>query len=161
MNKDFVYKRRLLKLADYGDTIPLKRFKFDVFAGVNWAGKPDLSCGAGACMLGHSTTIPSFQRLGLYMYRGKNSNSPMVGLKGGRTGPLGVQDVGRKIFGLEEAELDLLFIPSDHLIAESVMDLYHQEEHFGFTSLPSDSTAQQVSVQIRRFVEWKYGPSAI
>jgi hypothetical protein len=156
MNKDFVYKRRLLKLADYGDTIPLKRFDFAVFGGANWAGKPDLSCGTTACMFGHSTTIPSFRRLGLYMYRLYTGAHPMVGLKGGRTGYPGVLEAGQKIFGLYEAELELLFIPSDHLGGTS-MSTYQQKDYFGFASLPSDSTPQQVSAQIRRFVVWKYG----
>jgi hypothetical protein len=157
MNKDFVYKRRLLKLADYGDTIKPARFNFSQFAGSDWKGKPDLSCGTAACLFGHSSTIPSFRRLGLHMYRIYGSSHPWVGLKGGPTGYAGTVEAGRKIFDLSIEEFEFLFIPSDHLSDDSSLSLYGQEDKFGFTSLHSSSTAKQVSAQIRRFVEWKYG----
>lgn len=50
MNKQ-VSNNRLLKLAAFLDTVPPERFKYDTWAGEDWKGKPDLSCGTTACAL--------------------------------------------------------------------------------------------------------------
>lgn len=55
----------LLRLADFLDTLPSKRFDFNTWVGDDWKGKPDLSCGTTACALGWAATIPAFRKRGL------------------------------------------------------------------------------------------------
>lgn len=59
--------KRILKLADFMEKLPRKRFNFAVFVGENWQGKPDLSCGTYACAAGWATTLPLFRKLGLVL----------------------------------------------------------------------------------------------
>lgn len=63
--RNFVFYRRLNKLADFLETVPKERFRYDVWVGKDWKGKPDLSCGTRACAAGWATTMPEFRRLGL------------------------------------------------------------------------------------------------
>lgn len=58
---------RLITLAQYAETkIPDAQFYMGHWVDTyTWKGKPDLSCGTSACLMGHATTIPEFQALGL------------------------------------------------------------------------------------------------
>lgn len=51
-------KKRLLKLADYLETIPSKRLDMRIW-------RIEEYCGTVACALGHACDIPSFKRYGL------------------------------------------------------------------------------------------------
>ena len=62
-------KKRLLLLCRKLDKLQDKQFNYSVWVDKSWQGKPDLSCGAPACALGHATTIPSLRALGLRMRR--------------------------------------------------------------------------------------------
>lgn len=62
-------KKRLLLLCRKLDKLQDKQFNYSVWVDESWQGKPDLSCGAPACALGHATTIPSLRALGLRMRR--------------------------------------------------------------------------------------------
>jgi len=58
-------KRRLLKLAEFLEKLPRKRFNYRRWVGGDWGGAKDLSCGTNACALGWATTIPTLRRAGL------------------------------------------------------------------------------------------------
>lgn len=62
--------KRLLKLAEFLERLPRKRFNYATWVGDDWEGKPNLSCGTAACALGWATTIPSLRRAGLRLDRG-------------------------------------------------------------------------------------------
>ena len=63
--------KRLLKLAEFLRTVPVKRFDYTKWVGKDWKGSQNLSCGTTACALGWAVTIPSFRKAGL---RFKNSS---------------------------------------------------------------------------------------
>lgn len=63
--KNTTSNRRLLKLADFLEKLPRKRFDYGTWVGEDWAGKQDLSCGTTACAVGWACTIPAFRRAGL------------------------------------------------------------------------------------------------
>jgi len=46
-------------------TVPRRQFDYCQWAGEDWKGKKDLSCGTAACALGWATTLPSLRRVGL------------------------------------------------------------------------------------------------
>lgn len=50
-------KERLLKLADFLDTLDPNRFYYGSFVGDDWQGRPDLSCGTTACAVGWASTL--------------------------------------------------------------------------------------------------------
>ncbi len=82
MNK--TQARRLLKLADFLESLPRNRFCLERWVGRGWEGKPDLSCGTTACALGWATTIPEFRKLGVRMKKETRANAPGPGLVGRR-----------------------------------------------------------------------------
>ena len=57
--------KRLLKLADFLETVSRKRFYLAKWVGTTWAGKQDLSCGTTGCAMGWAATMSGFRRLGL------------------------------------------------------------------------------------------------
>ncbi len=126
------FKKRLLKLADFLDKLPPKRFDFGQWVGDDWGGKPDLSCGTTACALGWSCAMPEFRRLGLYL----NENGD-VALRG-HDYPDEVEASGF-IFGLSPEEHQRLFIPQ-------------RDPKCDVDQLPEDATAKQVAKHIRKFV---------
>lgn len=149
MNKDYIFKRRLLKLADHLDDVPRNKFDYNSYVGEDWGGKANLSCGTTACALGWATTIPSFRRLGLYLndnfdvdiknYNGLNSDmwgSPAI--------------AASIIFGLKENEFEYLFIPRDR-------DLNRTPPEFKGIKPGENATPKQVAKHIRQFVKRKYG----
>lgn len=91
-------KKRLLKLADFLQTVKPKRFDMGFFA------TGDLhECGTAGCALGWATMVPSFQKAGLYLDDGMS-----VRFKGSR-----VHDsfrVAEKFFDLTEREAENFFL---------------------------------------------------
>lgn len=133
------FAKRLLKLASFLDKLPRKRFNFTHWAGLDWQGKPDLSCGTTACAFGWSTTIPAFRRLGLRMYKHNYADDlsvPWIGMKGDHRYNAAPR-AAKAIFGLNYDEFTFLFIPT--------------------ISLPENASAKDVAKNIRRFVKHKYG----
>ncbi len=144
MDKGYIYKRRLLKLADFLDTVPEERFNFRKWVNNDWGGKADLSCGTQACALGWATTIPSFRKLGLRLIKNPIHDSIFKFVPGLKDfeydndrllGPS--QDACWKIFGLSSYEHDILFTE------DSGLDI-------------DDVTPKEVANNIRNFVEEKY-----
>ncbi len=91
-----VHAKRLLKLADFLDALPRKRFDF-----TEWSSDSDLhKCGTTACSLGWATAIPSFRRLGLRLINGLPAMPDS----------LAPYDVSRQLFGLEYEDHRHLFV---------------------------------------------------
>lgn len=57
--------KRLLKLAEFLDRLPPKRFDYSIWVGEDWQGAQDLSCGTTGCALGWAAAMPEFQKLGV------------------------------------------------------------------------------------------------
>lgn len=74
-----MHARRLLKLADFLETIPETRFDLRTWVGDSWKGKQDLSCGTTACALGWACTMPEFRKLGVRLKRGELKGPGIVG----------------------------------------------------------------------------------
>ena len=128
------YKKRLLKLADFLEALPRKRFYFGAWVGADWKGAQDLSCGTKACALGWAATMPTFRRLGLCLVRAEYSGG-YVGLKCTDGILRGSSSAAREVFGLDLSEFEQLFAPS--------------------ALLSPWATPRQVAKNIRDFVEEK------
>lgn len=136
---NYVYKRRLLKLADFLQELPRKRFDYGHWVGDNWGGAADLSCGTTACAWGWATTIPLFRKLGLRLkYRTKNSIAAYVGMI----------EVPKKF-------------DTPSAAASRILDLAYNEYLKLFVpghdkTLSYHATPKQVAKHIRNFVASKY-----
>ena len=130
-----VRAERLLKLAEFLEALPRKRFDYGKFIGEDWQGAPDLSCGTTACALGWAATMPEFRRLGLCVVEsGPYTNLGTVkDLKTGET----EESAALRIFGLDYHQADWLFIPG--------FDDEKQRPN-------ARATAKAVAKHIRRFV---------
>lgn len=133
MTKGYVYKKRLLKLADKLDWVHKHvphQFDYNQWIGLDWEGKADLSCGTSACALGWATTIKSFRRLGLRVPDNSHSdyNSKWA-------------EMGMEIFGLWEEGFRKVFVPSYSGLGREGGKLI---------------SAKQVASHIREFVKEKY-----
>lgn len=146
-------KKRLLMLADFLDNLPEERFDYSHWAGDNWGGKSDLSCGTTACALGWATTIPELAEAGLVMHRPAshhdNEEDPLVCLRA-RVGTIDPrfdclskfpEEAARQVFGLSKSEYEWLFIPNT----------FHKD-----VGSPSRyATAKEVATHIRKFAATK------
>ncbi len=142
MNKDYIYKRRLLKLADFLDKLPPDKFDFSKWVGNDWQGKPNLSCGTRACALGWGCTIPSFRKAGLVLKPNPDTYSDykfIPGLKGNESGLDGTYRAGRVIFGLVRSEFKRLFTTDSEI-----------------SHLNDNASSKQVAKEIRKFVKERY-----
>lgn len=153
MSKDYVYEQRLLKLAAHLDKVRPSRFDFARWAGDDWKGKANLSCGTTACALGLATTIPSFRRLGLRLFRRDGGfGKPWVGLTSD-TSERSAYNAAGHVFGVSAEEFEFLFLPNgqqEHTYAED------QEQKYGRTAPESKATPKEVAAHIRYFVKRKY-----
>jgi hypothetical protein len=160
-----VYRGRLLSLADFLDNLPPERFDLKVWVGKTWRGDADISCGTTACALGWASAVPEFQKLGLVL------------TDAGHGGPIhprirddeqvsfwdAVLNATNFIFGLNEDETNMLFVPTDDLNDEETSQ---EAEEQGLMSedvegsdgrLSRRATPRRVARHIRSFVELKYG----
>jgi hypothetical protein len=148
MNKDFVYKRRLLALADLLQKLPPKRFDYSHWVGDNWKGSADLSCGTTACAFGWATTMPSLRRLGLML---KSDSRCDIGgeVRLNRNGKfLTTEKAALEVFGLSYGEFEYLFVP----YSGRELTTYKLSESY----LGDHATAKEVAAHIRKFVNAKY-----
>src|ERR1700677_2224498 len=130
------YARRLLKLADFLDKLPPKRFDYGAFVGNDWKGKSDLSCGTTACALGWATTDKNLRKCGLKLVQ-------YYGLGGysGATVTNGNDECHKAAIGIlveTEEQAISLFLP--------------EEDSYAGAQIPEDSTAKQVAKHIRKQV---------
>lgn len=124
-----VHARRLLKLADFLETVPPERLNMSSWVGRDWQGDQGLSCGTTACALGWAATMPEFRRLGLRLraapaddggYGGHTSERwYYVGLERDRASVESrPKRAAMKIFGLDEDAFWRLFgCPEDYFEA--------------------------------------------
>jgi hypothetical protein len=124
-------KRRLLKLADFLETVPRKRFDFTSWVGENWKGDRELSCGTTACALGWATTMPLFRGLGLRL--AKSRWGPYVTL-GNMRKDKSSMIAAERVFDISYGDAEYLFVP-------------------GFSKLGHSATPKMVARQIRQFVK--------
>jgi len=149
MNKDFVYKRRLLALADLLQKLPPKRFDYSHWVGDNWKGSADLSCGTTACAFGWATTMPSLRRLGLMLkpdHRNELGGEVKLKRKSGKF--LSTERAALEVFGLSYGEFEYLFVP----YSGRELTAYKLPESY----LGDLASAKQVAAHIRKFVNAKY-----
>lgn len=171
MDLDHTFKSRLLRLADFLDTLDPARFNFDRWVGPDWQGRDDLSCGTTACGLGWATTIPEFRELGLRMMRNpRYVNYGFVGVtdsevRGDEGNPnwLHVTEATRRIFGLDEEQTTHLFTPCEIdicgcsepycVVCECVEE---DRENRNDYRLPKDAHPKMLARHIREFVNGEH-----
>jgi len=139
MNKGYIYKRRLLRLADFLDNLPEEKFDISSWVDNDWKGRANLSCGSTACSLGWAATIPAFRKAGLVMKRNKyDSNFKFIPVLKDMPGNIDNTFIaGKEIFGLSRGEFNHLFVPE--------------------YALTYNATPKQAAEHIRNFVLRKYG----
>lgn len=134
------HKRRLLKLADFLDSLPPRRFDYSSWTGLDYKPGQDLTahrCGTTACALGWACAMPAFRRLGAEL---DEDGSPR--LKGR---PYAYSEaVSEHLFGLTEDEHNYLFSPC----CEPPFDTDGWPD-----SPPDEATPKQVAKHLRLFVE--------
>lgn len=105
-------QKRILKLADFMEKLPPKRFNFLRWVGTDWKGAPDFSCGTTGCALGWATTMPFFRRLGLQM--GGVERVPTINgapIHSSFFSRLLVPSEMCELFGVSQDVFDQLFVP--------------------------------------------------
>jgi hypothetical protein len=135
----------LLQLADFlKQPTPSTHFDFGTWVGIDWAGKPDLSCGTSACALGWSTVlfphllslVKTAQGVGRVEYVGQQPDTTMHASIA----------AAMHAFGLQRWEAEYLFLPGEKPPEEYEYQLYR--------SPSENATAHQVAQHIRHFVQW-------
>jgi hypothetical protein len=128
----------LLALAALLESLPLGRFDYSEWVGMEWEGKPDLSCGTTACALGWATTIPSLAARGLRLQETCDGGSIEYGKWFGF-------DAAARFFQISWVEARYLFAPgaADPDPAEGVYNSYSPDKY---------ASARAVAIHIRRFV---------
>lgn len=147
MNPDPIYSQRLAQLADFLDNLPDDRFYYGTWAGSNWSGTEDLSCGSTACALGWATTIPEFRELGLRMIKAGSAATIMLegDMDSARSYWSKTLIACKKVFGLDNLEVEYLFTPDN-----AGEDLLLDEKHGARPR--ASASAKEVSNHIRKFL---------
>ena len=132
-------KRRLLKLANFLDTVPVRKFDMDYFVIKN--NQPDKilplkDCGTVACALGYAATcIPEFQRAGLTV-EPRDNGWPLYDKNGNYE--IGYE-AGEVFFNLNGDESKELFDP-----------FYYREGHKG-----PRSVARKIRALVKKYENQK------
>lgn len=125
--------RRLLKLADFLETVPRKNFDYNTLASEKWDGKQDfISCGTQACALGWAATMPSLRKVGLRLSLAD-----------------GLATVHLKTTSADVADGDDLYKATEEVFG---MDLDETDFIFNMYMGQPESTPKQVAKKIRKFV---------
>jgi hypothetical protein len=127
----------LLLLAEELETQSRIPFDYTHWAGVDWQGASDLSCGTSACAAGIATTMKEFQDLGLNLVC--IGGSPTVQLDDGCCGTRALASV----FEIPYEDASYLFIPSS------------QDPDSDSFSPATYASARDVAEHIRKYVEKK------
>lgn len=150
--KPHIYKNRLLKLADFLDTVPDERFNFRRWVSSNWDGKTPLHlCNTTACAFGWATAVPLFRKLGLRLGIIRDGAAVVYLVQEGLPGPYdgtdAAQSAAHEVFGLDHKEFDFLFFPWEET----------GDSMYGRNAPHYDASAVQLAEHIRFFVKNKYG----
>ncbi len=107
-------RERLLRLADFLDTLPPSKFNYGTWADTL---TPEGTCGTTACALGWAAQMPEFRELGLCLVN-SGWGCPTVCLEedvslvGGRAYRfVQTERAGMEIFDLKLGEFEYLFLP--------------------------------------------------
>lgn len=152
--KDYVAKRRLLKLADFLHALPRKFFDYGVYCTVKLNDGDPLQnaaeCGTTACAIGWAPALPFAKREGVkfsvqqYSYDrnddGNTAHDASFTINGVGSHAIAVAE---KLFGLSEDEFNSLFIPGEKAV--------------GCSGLPDTATPKALARHIRKFVAQRYG----
>jgi hypothetical protein len=163
MEKDEVYKGRLLLLADFLEKLEPERFYFNSWVGKSWAGHADLSCGTTACGLGWASAMPEFQALGLHLSNAGQEVPIHPRLREDKTGEFweATCRATEFIFGLNDVDTELLFVATEDETDEaSAVDddvLMSAEDEGKDGRLSRRATPKRLAQHIKSFVEYKYG----
>lgn len=132
-----VQKERLRSLGQFVESVQPHRFCFAHIVDINfWKGHKDLSCGTTACALGWMTAMTMFQELGVFLSQGGS-----LWIFNNEIESKDLNEVCFYLFGLNEAEVEYLFIPRDQ--ADTPDHLF----------LHRDATSTEVAQRILSFVE--------
>lgn len=106
---------RLLKLADFLDTVPPERFEYAVWASEATTDLRAPGCGTKACALGWATAIPEFAALGLRLAP-HHPGGPTVHF--GTDSPVHrefdcAQRAAMELFGIDGNGFHKLFVPNE------------------------------------------------
>lgn len=145
-------KRRLMLLVDKLRNLPRERFNYSLWAGDDWKGAKDLSCGTTACALGWATAVPELADAGLCLRRGLDrvyvslfDESLLGDCAQSHTAPF---RAACHVFGISKREADYLFIPEE----EPPDEMYNDAER----APNEEADAAEVADHIERFVELKW-----
>ena len=122
------HKNRLLKLADFLEALrPTKEKTFSMdYWSMSYRDDEGNICKTSACACGWATTIPSFRRAGLHLFRRQGNDGARLHYE--RRSGFGA---AMEFFGLNLKECYLLFSPEDY----------------------EDATPKMVARRIRRFIK--------
>jgi len=129
------HKRRLLKLCEFLEQLPRKRFDFSVVA-------KEHSCGTVGCAIGWTPAV--FPRLVKWLPAKKGKEIDVM-LTGGRRGHF-YTTVAKSLFGINHYQAEGLFTPYTYLrMGENFGD--------GIEGLPDKATPKQVAKRLRQFLK--------
>lgn len=142
-----VHKTRLLKLADFLEKLPRKKFNFNAVVLGDDRPNKTLSCGSQACAIGWCPVV--FPRLSEY-YNGKHPawRNRTIFVRSKKDPAIeDFEGVGQELFGLTYQESCALFDPG--------YGGYNARPDLGLKQTKADSTPKAVAKNIRLFVKRK------
>lgn len=149
-------RRRLLLLVEKLRSLPKGRFDYAHWAGDDWAGAKDLSCGTTACALGWATAVPEIAEAGLCLRRAYNNiyvsveDERLLGPNAGAPYNMS-RAAAQLVFGISGEDADFLFIPSERApewLGAGGDDYIEAPDE--------DASAEQVADHIEQFVALKW-----
>jgi hypothetical protein len=126
-------KERLLKLADFLETLPAERFRIRTWASPHFT---PTDCNTTACACGWATTIPEFADAGLKLE--KDCGELYLTYNGYKR-----SEAAARFFEISDYAAEYLFLPSED---------DSEDREF----LPGNASALDVATRIREVVERKY-----
>lgn len=139
---------RLLLLAEFLDSrVPAGRWNFRSVVGPEWRGGDLVSCGATACAIGWSATIPELAAAGMRLEPDSH----------GYLDAEAAFRASRAVFGITDEECDYLFVPDEDGWDEDgdPVGAWHFPDgdcNPGWRTLTSNASARSVADRIRSFV---------
>lgn len=130
---------RLIELANFLDSVPRKKFNYDMFCNGTAHELSDKQCNTAGCALGWACTMPTFEKLGLIL----NGNN--VTLKHDRN--YDSYEVAALVFGLTPEESKYLFLPG-----YQIKGYTREFEDDGENKV----SPREVAAHIRKFVQKKF-----
>lgn len=145
---------RLLRLADFLDTVPPEQFDYNIWFNGTALGE----CGTTACALGWATAIPEFQALGLELRSDEpwpSGESRYVALR--NTEERGwkkcSEEAAEVVFGLTKKQHDFVFLPDVDDYGDGYEDDDYDKPRWSWRDRPTEwAQPKDVAEHIRNFV---------